>query len=135
MPLGVPGAGVDADGKVLGFEFSSFAEYAEMVERAGGSLEVPDRLRALTTSDSGQDPEILRDAISSLEPQGRDLLQLLIRDGLNIRDAAERLEISLAVAFRLRSVALENLRAKLYGSTTTSGTDRSIEVALSKLLG
>ena len=37
---------MDAEGNVLGFEFLSFAEYAELVEHAGGSLEVPERLGA-----------------------------------------------------------------------------------------
>ncbi len=50
IPLVEPGFGagvdVDAEGNVLGFEFLSFAEYAELVEHSGGSLEVPDWLEA-----------------------------------------------------------------------------------------
>jgi uncharacterized protein YuzE len=48
VPLGEPGfgAGVDVDdqGTVLGVEFLSFEEYAEAVERAGGRLEIPERI-------------------------------------------------------------------------------------------
>lgn len=36
------GVDVDAEGNVLGFEFLSFEEYAELLARAGGSLEIPD---------------------------------------------------------------------------------------------
>ena len=58
IPLEEPGFGagvdVDAEGNVLGFEFLSFAEYGELVERAGGFLEVSERLAA-TPDVSGAD--------------------------------------------------------------------------------
>lgn len=48
IPLVEPGFGagvdVDAEGNVLGLEFLSFEEYAEIIERAGGKLEIPDRV-------------------------------------------------------------------------------------------
>lgn len=48
VPLGEPGfgAGVDVDeeGYVLGIEFLSFEEYAEAIKRAGGKLEIPERI-------------------------------------------------------------------------------------------
>lgn len=48
LPLGEPGfgAGVDVDdeGHVLGVEFLSFEEYAEAALRAGGKLEIPERI-------------------------------------------------------------------------------------------
>lgn len=48
IPLVEPGFGagvdVDAEGNVLGFEFLSFEEYAEVLARHGGELEIPDRL-------------------------------------------------------------------------------------------
>ena len=48
VPLGEPGfgAGVDVDdqGYVLGVEFLSFEEYAGCVARAGGKLELPERI-------------------------------------------------------------------------------------------
>jgi uncharacterized protein YuzE len=48
IPLGDPGlgAGVDVDdeGNVLGLEFLSFEEFAEVVNDRGGALELPERL-------------------------------------------------------------------------------------------
>jgi len=48
IPLAEPGFGagvdVDAEGNVLGLEFLSFEEYAELLARAGGSLKIPDRV-------------------------------------------------------------------------------------------
>lgn len=50
VPLAEPGFGagvdVDADGNVLGVEFLSFEEYAELLARAGGKLDIPDRVEA-----------------------------------------------------------------------------------------
>lgn len=55
LPLAEPGFGagvdVDADGNVLGVEFLSFEEYAELLTRAGGKLEIPERI---------EDPERFR---------------------------------------------------------------------------
>lgn len=49
IALAEPGFGagvdVDAEGYVLGFEFLSFEEYAELLARAGGKLEIPEKLR------------------------------------------------------------------------------------------
>ena len=54
IPLEGPGFGagvdVDAAGNVLGFEFLSFAEYAELIDQAGGSLEVPEQLKRRPTT-------------------------------------------------------------------------------------
>ncbi len=48
VPLVEPGYGagldVDAEGNILGVEFLSFEEYAEVVGRAGGCLEIPERI-------------------------------------------------------------------------------------------
>lgn len=61
IPLVEPGFGagvdVDAEGNVLGFEFLSFEEYAELLACAGGSLEIPDRAKLEDLR------EILRDAL------------------------------------------------------------------------
>lgn len=45
VPL-TPGLGVDIDceGNVLGVEFLSFEEYAELVAKTGGKLEIPERI-------------------------------------------------------------------------------------------
>ena len=55
IPLKGPGLGagvdVDAEGNVLGFEFLSFAEYAQLIDQAGGSLqEVPEQLKRRPTT-------------------------------------------------------------------------------------
>lgn len=48
LPLGEPGLGagvdVDADGNVLGLEFLSYEEFAEVIAKHGGALELPERL-------------------------------------------------------------------------------------------
>ncbi len=48
LDLAEPGFGahmdVDREGNVLGLEFLSFQEYAELVTRFGGTLEIPERL-------------------------------------------------------------------------------------------
>ena len=48
VPLGEIGGGagvdIDSEGNVLGFEFLSFEEFVEVIERAGGNLEIPYRL-------------------------------------------------------------------------------------------
>lgn len=45
-PTGGEGFGVDVDpeGYVLGVEFLSFAEYAEVIARSGGALMLPERI-------------------------------------------------------------------------------------------
>ena len=48
LDLAEPGFGasmdIDRDGNVLGVEFLSFQEYADLVRRSGGALEIPDRV-------------------------------------------------------------------------------------------
>jgi RNA polymerase sigma factor (sigma-70 family) len=110
VPPGEPGFGtgvdVDADGNVLGFEFLSFAEYAEMVEHAGGTLEVPERLE--TTSDSENLTPV--EIIATLTPREREVLQLLAK-GLTTQEIAIRLSISRATVDRHFRHAMEALGA------------------------
>jgi uncharacterized protein YuzE len=60
IPLVEPGfgAGVDVDdeGNVLGVEFLSFEEYAEVVARHGGRLELPETLDLA----EDRDPTLMR---------------------------------------------------------------------------
>ena len=50
LELAEPGFGaymdVDREGNVLGLEFLSFDEYAELVTRFGGTLDLPERIEA-----------------------------------------------------------------------------------------
>jgi DNA-binding CsgD family transcriptional regulator/uncharacterized protein YuzE len=91
IPLADPGFGaavdVDGEGNVLGFEFLSFEEYAEIVRRAGGRLQVPDRVGGLA-----EDPGALA-ALVSLTPREREVLRLLA-EGRTNREIAEQLLVS-----------------------------------------
>ena len=53
LDLAEPGFGahvdVDREGNVLGLEFLSFVEYAELVTRFGGALEIPERIEDSTS--------------------------------------------------------------------------------------
>ncbi len=43
-PLYGGGADVDAEGNVLGVEFLSFEDYAEILATVGGDLEIPEKI-------------------------------------------------------------------------------------------
>jgi uncharacterized protein YuzE len=53
VPLAEPGFGasvdIDREGNVLGLEFLSFEEYAKLVTRHGGVLELPERIEDSTS--------------------------------------------------------------------------------------
>ena len=53
LDLAEPGFGahvdVDREGNVLGLEFLSFEEYAVLVTRSGGALQIPDRIENSTS--------------------------------------------------------------------------------------
>ncbi len=53
LPLAEPGFGasvdIDREGNVLGLEFLSFAEYAELLSRHGGVLDLPERVEDPTS--------------------------------------------------------------------------------------
>jgi len=138
VPLGDPGLGagvdVDADGNVLGLEFLSFEEFAEVLSDRGGALDIPERLategtpsqpagsalmrwstggagaRAKTSRPGG---EALRAALSSLSPEDQEILRLLYFEGRTSDETADLLGIS-RVSFRVRHrAALRRLRASL----------------------
>jgi uncharacterized protein YuzE len=64
VPLAEPGfgAGVDVDdeGNVLGLEFLSFGEFAEIVARHGGALEIPESLDADAPAVEPERPTVMR---------------------------------------------------------------------------
>lgn len=97
---------VDAEGNVLGFEFLSFEDYEELVERAGGSLEVPERLEASSVRDRSETDENLTsvETMVTLTLREREVLQLLA-EGLTNREIAGRLSLSQStVRVHLRNV-------------------------------
>jgi DNA-binding CsgD family transcriptional regulator/uncharacterized protein YuzE len=91
VSLGEPGmgAGVDVDdqGNVLGVEFLSFEEFAEVVARAGGTLELPKRMENTAVE------TVPAAALADLTPRQREILQLLA-EGKSNRQIAEDLILS-----------------------------------------
>ena len=61
VPLGEIGGGagvdVDAEGNVLGFEFLSFEEFAEITDRETGGLEIPGRIEDVEALIESRKPE------------------------------------------------------------------------------
>lgn len=150
IPLAKPGfgAGVDVDdeGNVLGVEFLSFEEFAEVVAAHGGRLELPEHL-ALRAEESATfrwssgpergshryDPEDVRRAISSLEPRQQEVVRLHYMEGLGYSEVAERLGISVAAAYRLHHKAFQHLRGALAERESGTMDDASLEAFLSTL--
>lgn len=117
IPLGDPGLGagvdVDAEGNVLGLEFLSFEEFAEVIADRGGALELPERFRASDPSDSVPDDETLRGAIDSLPQRHREVLRLRYFEGLSYAEVAARLGISVSSTYSLLHDALRGLGREL----------------------
>lgn len=119
---------VDAEGNVLGLEALSFEDLALAVEERGGKLEVPEHLDTATYEAAGgctrpdePDPEQVREAVASLKPDDRKALELLIEEGLNIADFAERLGVSVAEAQVTRRAAYQKLNDALRRRGPASG--------------
>ncbi len=156
IPLDEPGYGagvdVDAEGNVLGFEFLSFEEYAEVVARHGGELEIPDVVenpntphRYLRRQRRNYEAEVLWEAISSLPVRQQDLIRLRFEEGLSKSEIADQLGISVESAHRELLKAINKLRKVLEANTSreegyAAGEDvssdeneRALEAALSAL--
>jgi len=119
IPLAEPGfgAGVDAKGNVLGFEFLSFEEYKQVVDEGGGRKEVPDRLQPSYAPALAFDPERLRealdDALDSLPQRHRAVLELIYFEDLSRSEAAQRLQVSITTVRQLQHDALRKIRVAL----------------------
>lgn len=143
IPLAEPGFGagvdVDAEGNVLGFEFLSFDEYAELVARSGGTLEIPDILERTATAveESPRSQRLahedfrekLEAAITSLSPRQQQIVQLYYYDGLRRNEIALELGISKSAVARHQRDALIAIRNKV-----VHGDDRSVSRPLEEQL-
>lgn len=143
VDLAEPGFGahldVDREGNVLGVEFLSFEEYAELVARSGGRLEVPDAVEltdAMADEEAphpqrlGQiDREKLVAAVSSLSPRQQTITRLYFYEGLTLTEIAQELGISeTAVSSHLKA-ALTVLRNEL-----AAGDESTVPYHLKKQL-
>jgi RNA polymerase sigma factor (sigma-70 family) len=130
IPLAEPGFGagvdVDVDGNVLGFEFLSFEEYAELLARSRGTLEIPEVIQGGESPLSREKrreavPESLRtrldtriDAVvASLTPRQQAILRAHYYEGLGFDEVAEALGITKATLGRELGTALDALNREL----------------------
>jgi RNA polymerase sigma factor (sigma-70 family) len=108
VPLADPGFGaavdVDTEGNVLGVEFLSFEEFAELVERAGGALDLPERMEITARNEAAFSAA----ALAALSPREREVLELLA-EGMTNREIAERLSVSEAAVRRHLNRAIKAL--------------------------
>lgn len=147
VPLAEPGFGaavdVDHEGHVLGVEFLSFEEFAELIARSGGKLILPERVEAAGAllgpgrRPSVNDPDVLTDmlmrALSNLDPMKQEVLHLHYMEDLPITEVAKRLGRSVTSTRALWASALRDLRAILDEEEAWEVDEHSIEDALSTL--
>jgi RNA polymerase sigma factor (sigma-70 family) len=115
---------VDAEGNVLGVEFLSFEEFAEITENG---LEIPDRVedveafvkerkdhgRALAELEEKERRDMVQAALDALLPPERDVVELYFFQGLKAPEIAKMRGVPLGlVRANLRS-AVQNLRTTL----------------------
>ncbi len=150
IPLLDPGFGagvdVDAEGNVLGLEFLSFEEYAELLARHGGVLELPERLalseehiaapfrweaehERIPRRYGGYTREELEKALASLSSEEQEVLHLLYFEALGNQEVADRLGTTAARVSRARRAALRNLRDAL-GREWSAADDATLEAFL-----
>lgn len=127
VDLAEPGFGahldVDREGNVLGVEFLSFEEYAELVARSGGRLEVPDAVELTVAiadeeasrlqSLSHMDHEKLMAAVASLSPRQQMLMRMRFYEGLRLTEIAQELGVSKTAVSSQLKAALTALRNEL----------------------
>ena len=107
LDLAEPGFGahldIDRRGYVLGVEFLSFEEYAELLARAGGALELPERV-VDAEEIFGQSERDLMALDDIMDPSQKRVLELYFLEGLSRADIAGVLDISAnTVSQRLRA--------------------------------
>lgn len=132
------GAGVDVDGEgnVLGFEFLSFEEYAELLARSGGTLEVPDVVENRESPLSLEEPEspdtILDAAISSLPPGQQTFLRLYFEEGYTMAEISKMVGSSEDVVRARMTSAINAVRREL--ATVEEDDSLQLEERLEKVL-
>ncbi len=105
LDLAEPGFGahvdVDEQGYVLGAEFLSFEEFAEIVAQAGGKLDLPERVvDAEEIFQSSEQPPLLNVALNQ---EQKRVLHLHFFQGLSYPEIADILDIPIATVYqRLR---------------------------------
>lgn len=128
---------VDQEGNVLGFEFLSFEEFAEFIERNDGNVEIPERVRETAVfrwSSAENRPEVqgLRDALESLPFEEQEVLRQRYMEGLTTSDMAERKGTSVAEVVQDIHTALRALKRAL-GTVPEDKEDSSLEEALTRI--
>lgn len=124
---------VNAEGVVIGFEFLSFEEFAEFIERNGGKVEIPDRL---PETDVLQEHEIrpelqrVREALEALPPKKQEVLRLRYMEGLTPSEIAARSRIHEFEVVNLIRSALRDLRETLETGSEDKKDESSLEEAL-----
>lgn len=110
---------VDQEGNVLGVEFLSFEEFAELTTHSGGKLEIPDTVREPDTVAKPSPPprkygsEAIREALSSLGPRQQELLRLRYFEGYTSSEISDHLGMSVAAVNNGTRSALGELRGAL----------------------
>lgn len=124
---------IDRQGNILGFEFLSFEEFAEFVERNDGKVEIPDRLPEPAVL---QEPEIrpelrrVKAALESLPPKKQEVLRLRYMEGLTPSHIAEQSGAPVAEIVRLIHDALRDFREALGTGPENRKDESSLEEAL-----
>ena len=118
LDLAEPGFGayldIDRRGYVLGVEFLSFEEYAELVARAGGALELPERVMDAREifEQSEQDPLALAGLI---DPAEKRVLELYFLEVLSRADIAGVLGVPVNTVSQHLRAGLKALAAAGWG--------------------
>lgn len=120
---------VDATGNVLGLEALSFDDLVQAIEERGGELDVPERWGILPQTTR----RTIVEALDSLEPRQKELLNLMFYEGLTLSEAADQLGISALAARRLQSRAVSELREKLTLDRMSEEDERLFQALLTTL--
>lgn len=134
LDLAEPGFGahvdVDEQGYVLGAEFLSFEEFAEIIALAGGKLDLPERVVDAEEifQLSEQAPPLLNVV---LDQEQKRVLQLHFFQGLSYPEVASVLDVPISTVYRRLRAGLQAL-ASAEKRRGNSGEHETGRVALSE---